>query len=49
MKIVRIGDRYALMILIHYRIGRQRIEKWETKATGTKEFVESVYIHIKNA
>lgn len=40
MKIVKIGDKYALMILIHYRIGREVHEEWYTKATGPKEFCE---------
>ena len=48
MKIVKVGEQYELQILIHYRMGKQRVEKWVTKATGTKEFCENVYLCMNN-
>lgn len=43
MKIVRIGKKFALMILIHYRIGKATYERWDIKASGTEEYCKHIY------
>jgi len=42
MKIIKIGKKFAVMILIHYRIGKSEYERWDVKATGTEEYCKRV-------
>ena len=48
MKIVWVGERYELQVLIHYRIGKQRVEKWVTKASGTESYCKQIAEYICN-
>ena len=46
VRIIEVNGKWELQIHVSYRIGKTPVDKWVTKARGTKRYCENVYLYI---